>query len=218
MNPRSLKVGLLVAALCTGLALPASGAVKPKPKKKRPAAVTIKACASKKTGALRLRKRRYCRRSERAVVWSIRGPRGPKGARGASGAAGAPGANGASAYFSSLGTGYSSAVDPAYSSVSGTTPLTSAEAAVQTLSPAVAFTADQLAVRASAPPTSGSITVTLRANGADTALNCTIPPGQPGCSNTSARVVVPGGSTLSLGVTSTGVVLSTNVLIGFRAV
>jgi hypothetical protein len=214
MKANSLKAGLIAAVLCTGLALPATGAVKPK-KKKKPAAALIKACANKKTGALRLRKRRYCRRSERAVLWSVRGPRGPRGDRGAGGTSGSPGANGGSAYFSALGTGFSSGVDPAYSSVTGTTPVTAAEAAVQTLSPAVAFTADQLAVRASTAPT-GTITVALRVNGVDTALSCTILVGEPGCSNTSARISIPGGSTLSLKMSATGTVLPTNVLAGFR--
>lgn len=213
MNPRRLKIGVIAAALSTGLALPASGAVKPKPKKK-PAAAVIKACANKKSGALRVRKRRYCRRSERAVVWSVRGPRGPKGAGGVAGSS--PGGNGGSAYFSTLGTGYSSTLNPGYTSVAGTTPVTPVEAAVQTLSPAVGFTADRLAVRASTAPETGSITVTLRANGADTELSCTIPPGEAGCTNTTAAVVIPAGSTLSLQASSTGTVLPTNLLAGFR--
>jgi len=58
----------------------------------------IHACASKKTGALRLG--RACRRSEDAVSWNAAGPAGPAGPQGASGpqglegAAGAPGAHG----------------------------------------------------------------------------------------------------------------------------
>jgi hypothetical protein len=57
---------------------------------------TIHACARRKGGALRLASK--CKRSERAVRWSVTGPRGApgvKGAPGADGAAGAAGSNGA---------------------------------------------------------------------------------------------------------------------------
>ena len=52
----------------------------------------IRACANKKTGALRLASK--CRRSERSVSWSQRGPEGPRGT-GAVGAIGASGPQGA---------------------------------------------------------------------------------------------------------------------------
>ncbi len=53
----------------------------------------IRACAQKKTGALRLASR--CRHGERAVSWSQTGPAGATGATGATGAAGATGSTGA---------------------------------------------------------------------------------------------------------------------------
>jgi hypothetical protein len=55
----------------------------------------IRACANKKTGALRLASK--CRRSERRVSWNVQGPaglRGPAGRPGTNGANGARGANG----------------------------------------------------------------------------------------------------------------------------
>jgi hypothetical protein len=55
----------------------------------------IRACANKKTGALRIA--RKCRHGERSVSWSKAGPAGrpgPAGATGATGAAGAAGAAG----------------------------------------------------------------------------------------------------------------------------
>ena len=58
----------------------------------------IRACANKKTGALRLASK--CRRKERFIFWNqtgpagLQGPRGSKGASGASGAQGAKGTNG----------------------------------------------------------------------------------------------------------------------------
>ena len=54
---------------------------------------TIRACASKSTGVLRLAAR--CKKSERRVSWNTVGPRGLRGLRGIQGATGATGAAGA---------------------------------------------------------------------------------------------------------------------------
>jgi hypothetical protein len=54
--------------------------------------VVIKACASKRNGALRIAKR--CRRSELRVQWSKKGPRGATGPRGVNGLNGPAGATG----------------------------------------------------------------------------------------------------------------------------
>jgi hypothetical protein len=53
----------------------------------------IRACANKRTGALRLGTR--CRRNERRVTWNQIGPRGATGPRGRSGAVGRTGGTGA---------------------------------------------------------------------------------------------------------------------------
>jgi hypothetical protein len=53
---------------------------------------TIRACASKSNGALRLAAR--CKSSERRVSWNTVGPRGPRGATGVAGANGIDGATG----------------------------------------------------------------------------------------------------------------------------
>jgi hypothetical protein len=71
-------IGLLSALV--GAALAASGGG------------TIRACANKRTGALRLAK--HCMRNEKRVSWSITGPRGPQGPRGAQGPQGPQGAQG----------------------------------------------------------------------------------------------------------------------------
>jgi hypothetical protein len=63
---RRLTVLVIVGALCTGLLLPAVGAVPSKKRKRAPA--SIKACAEAKTGQLRLRGKRRCRKGERAIV------------------------------------------------------------------------------------------------------------------------------------------------------
>jgi hypothetical protein len=55
-------------------------------------AKTIKACASKKTGALRLAS--TCKKTEKKVTWSVTGPEGAKGARGVPGGTGVRGVTG----------------------------------------------------------------------------------------------------------------------------
>jgi hypothetical protein len=52
----------------------------------------IRACANKRTGALRIAKR--CKRSERRVTWNAVGPTGHVGSRGSTGARGFTGAQG----------------------------------------------------------------------------------------------------------------------------
>ena len=82
------KLSVIVAAavlLCglSGYAVAQSGSATPK---------TVKACAKKKGGALRLGK---CRKGERRVTWAAKGPSGRTGPTGPPGAPGAAGANGA---------------------------------------------------------------------------------------------------------------------------
>jgi hypothetical protein len=55
---------------------------------------SIKACANKKSGALRLLAKGTCTKKERALSLSQTGPAGPAGPGGAAGAPGAPGAQG----------------------------------------------------------------------------------------------------------------------------
>jgi hypothetical protein len=76
-----------------GWALGATGKSKPKPAPK-----VIRACASKKTGALRVA--RKCSRRERKLSWSVVGPMGPAGSAGAAGAAGQQGPGATALRFS----------------------------------------------------------------------------------------------------------------------
>jgi hypothetical protein len=73
-------------AACGGLAVAA-----------RPESPVVRACAKKKTGALRLASK--CRRNERALTWNRTGPiglQGPRGFTGVKGAAGSSGPTGSS--------------------------------------------------------------------------------------------------------------------------
>lgn len=87
--PRMSKVLAIIAALllacgAAGFAIAKSGSSATK---------TIKACAKKKGGALRIAKK--CKKGERRVTWSVTGVRGQQGPAGAQGSAGPNGANGA---------------------------------------------------------------------------------------------------------------------------
>jgi hypothetical protein len=68
----------------------ATGAIRPAQHTSRN---LVRACANKRTGALRIAAR--CKRNEHRVVWNIRGLQGPQGAQGVAGPAGTVGPNGA---------------------------------------------------------------------------------------------------------------------------
>ena len=76
----AVAVAALLAA-CTGLAVAASSS-----------SPVIRACADKKTGALRLANK--CRKRERSLSWSQTGPQGARGLAGANGVNGATGLQG----------------------------------------------------------------------------------------------------------------------------
>jgi hypothetical protein len=78
---------LAVAAACL-LAIGASWAIAAS----TTSSATIRACASKSTGVLRLASR--CKKSGRRVSWNMVGPRGPQGTHGVQGPQGPPGSQG----------------------------------------------------------------------------------------------------------------------------
>jgi hypothetical protein len=149
--------------------------------------------------------------------------RGPRGARGQAGPRGPEGGGGAGAsggrsVFTARGTPFSSAASPGYASIIGITEVTRTEAQVQTLGPATGMTAGNLAVAVSTVPQAGStITVTLRNDGAATPLSCTITGPATNCANTANSAAIGPGSALALEISSTGVVLTTAIMVGFDA-
>jgi hypothetical protein len=97
-----------------------------------------------------------------------------------------------------------------FAAVTGITTATATESDVQTLSPSVATTAQNLAVRVTAAPGVGnSITVTLRVDGADTALTCTISGAATTCNSAAATASIPAASQLSFELTPSGLGLPT---------
>src|SRR5215831_17893198 len=85
-RPASLLIAAVVAALLAGgYALGASTS----------STSTIRACANKKSGALRLAgKKGRCPRHYRKLSWSVTGPRGSAGVPGTAGSNGSPGTAG----------------------------------------------------------------------------------------------------------------------------
>lgn len=124
------------------------------------------------------------------------GPPGAQGAIGEEGPQGQPGAPGATVSVLTgrtvLGGGDS------FFSPSGISTAGGFEPAVQILSPGVAATAGNLSVRLdNSPGPAASRTLTLRLNGTDTALSCTIVNAGGSCTS-AASVPIPAGSRLSL--------------------
>ncbi len=65
---------------------------------------TMRACADRKTGAMRYIDKGRCKRTERALTWNQIGPQGIQGTTGATGAQGPPGLSGAAGINGIAGT------------------------------------------------------------------------------------------------------------------
>jgi hypothetical protein len=153
-----------------------------------------------------------------------RGPRGYRGAAGAVGPAGPAGPAGAAASStlmgswipeSTAGANLGSPVgarQDATSVANGTT-----DADVAALSSAADAVGRDLAIGlATAPGTGNSWAVTLRINGADTPLTCTIAGDATSCDSGGATVAVPKKSSLSFKIEPSGTPPSTPIYFGWR--
>jgi hypothetical protein len=137
-----------------------------------------------------------------------RGPRGPKGATGASGSP---------AFGAILGRGLNVPATPAFLAPSGQLAYDANENNVSSFTPNATMKASDLAVTMTVATGLGDTrTFTLRVGNADTALKCTVPGGNVGCTSTGS-VTIPGGSLISIGATSTGAPMPTDVRFGWRA-
>jgi hypothetical protein len=209
LGTRNLTFLAVVATFAT-LALPSASALTTDADAK-----VVRACARTTTGNLRLPRRPRCRRGERPVSWGLIGPRGPQGPKGEVGAAGPAGA-GHPSIFSAQAAAYAGALSPAFAAVTGITQVTSTESQAQTLAPAANFNAHNLSVRTSMAPGAGnSVTITLRANGADTGVSCTISETATTCSST-ATALVGAGSALALKISSSPATPAMSLLVGFE--
>ena len=157
------------------------------------------------------------------------GPAGPQGPKGDPGTAGPQGPAG-SASFSSVASDFPKFCTNGFMAVEGQTDLqvnefatTLVPVSAATLSPAVALTARNLAVRTSLAPYSvsptgtvdpASISVTLFVNSVPTALTCMVVNPALSCSDTAVAVAIPAGSYLSLKVEKVGATASPTVDVG----
>ena len=146
-----------------------------------------------------------------------RGPKGDQGAQGAQGAQGSPGASGSPAFGALLGRGVNVPAGTSFLAPSGQLAANANENNVSSFTPNATMTASDLAVTLTVATGLGDTrTFTLRVGNADTALTCTVPPGNTGCTS-SQSVTIPGGSLISVGSTSSGAPSATDVRFGWRA-
>ena len=142
---------------------------------------------------------------------------GPAGPAGLTGPAGPAGASAASATYGRLvGVGDGTR----FATPTGTTGVTSvSESDVTYLSPNQTIVARDLAVKVSTAVVGGGSRVfTLRDDGADTAVTCTIGgPNNTTCNSGAATATISAGSELSIEVTENSAPGSTTALFGWRA-
>lgn len=145
------------------------------------------------------------------------GPRGPQGLRGAKGTPGKPGASGSPAFGAVLGRGVNVPAGTSFLAPSSQLAANANENNVSSFTPNATTTATDLAVTLTvATGLADTRTFTLRVGNANTALSCTVPAGNTGCTSTQS-VTIPGGSLISIGSTSTGTPNPTDVRFGWRA-
>lgn len=160
----------------------------------------LHACAAKRNGVLRLSAR--CRKDERAVSWSVRGPRGrrgrsgPQGPGGSAGVAGAPGSPAAS-----IMTARTSATigQEGFLAASGSSTMSGTESDVTVLTPDATTIAQDLAVTdLTSTPGDNTRVYVLRVNGSDTALTCSIVSGAHTCTDSMDSVSIPPASQVTI--------------------
>jgi Collagen triple helix repeat (20 copies) len=147
----------------------------------------------------------------------LRGPQGVQGPRGANGAQGVPGTDGSPAFGALLGRGVNVPAGTSFLAPSGQLAADANENNVSSFTANATMTASDLAVTLTvATGLTDTRTFTVRVGNANTALTCTVPAGNTGCISTKS-VTIPGGSLISIGSTSTGTPMPTDVRFGWRA-
>jgi hypothetical protein len=106
----------------------------------------------------------------------------------------------------------------AYGPISGISTVLNPEHTAQTLSPNATVTLRNLSVRVDLPPSPGcSYVFTVRVNGTDTALTCTVPAGAKVANSGAAYATIPPGSLVSLSVTAVGTSSATMAYFGLTS-
>jgi hypothetical protein len=149
------------------------------------------------------------------------GPQGEKGDSGTSGLKGADGSNGASGAAGVPGAGLSTSffgvdtTNPTFSIIGGSSVGSEVSSQV-VIPPGGQIAAKEMAASVRASLTQGSIAVTLRVNGADSAVTCTITHPATSCSNGAAAATLNPGDKINVRVVPSG--SPTNTVSGTFAV
>ena len=115
------------------------------------------------------------------------GLQGPAGPKGASGTNGTNGTNGSPAFGGVLGRGVNVPAGTSFLAPSGQLTANANENNVSSFTPNATMTASDLAVTLTfATGLTDTRTFTPRVGNADTALSCTVPPGNTGCTSTGS--------------------------------
>jgi len=138
------------------------------------------------------------------------GPTGPTGATGPAAPASESGVYTARVYALSAFDGTD------FGGVSSFTVATPGEQDIALLSPSFPIVARNLLVRLTAPPGStASRTIVVRAEGADTALTCTVTGASDTCNSGPLAVTIPGGSLLTLRFENTGTPAAADAMVSW---
>jgi hypothetical protein len=186
-------------------------------------ASVIHACVSKEVGIVRVAAK--CRKTERALTWSsgvqqgppgAQGPAGPQGAQGGQGATGATGAKGdtgaagaAAVNRDVIGGGDSCTLNGGsmteYLGMFGAGCAGNSEADAQLAMPATGALQELHATLSAAPGAGNSVTFTVRKNGTNTPVSCTISGAATACADAVNAVGFGTGDLISVQMTETGV-------------
>jgi hypothetical protein len=216
---RLVRVGVVAAILAVG-----AGAGSFAYATVSSSAIIIHACVSKEVGLVRIAAK--CRKTERPLTWSNgggaqagptgpqgpAGPQGPQGPQGATGAAGAKGDTGtAGVNRDVIGGGDSCSLAgnaTEYIGMFGANCAGTTEADAQLAMPANG-TVQELHATVDQAPGAGSIVFTVRKNGANTPVTCTISGTARSCADSGNAVGFATGDLISIQMTEVGLPAST---------
>src|SRR5262245_19689964 len=218
---RLVRVGVVAAILAVG-----AGAGSFAYATVSSSAIIIHACVSKEVGLVRIAT--TCRKTERPLIWSNgggaqagpvgpqgpagpQGPQGPQGATGATGAKGDTGTAGGNRDVIGGGDRCSLAGNTTeYLGMFGASCAGTAEANAQLAMPANG-TMQEFHATVDQAPGAGSIVFTVRKNGANTPVSCTISGTARSCADSVNAVGFATGDLISVQMTETGLPATTVV-------
>ncbi len=148
---------------------------------------------------------------------AAQGAKGDKGDKGSPGTNGTNGTNGTPAFGALLGRGNGAPATPSFFAPSGQSTANANQNNVSAFTPNATMTAGDLAVTLTvATGLADTRTFTVQVGNAPTALSCTVPGGNTGCTSTQS-ISIPPGSLIAIASTSTGTPMPTDVRFGWRA-